>query len=74
MASFVRFRGALSTMSGVDSVQLKEMTTTEALLLVAYQGNARSLADALLLIHFDTFGINISEVGINTIALQLTTR
>jgi len=74
MASFVRFRGALSTMSGVDSVQLKEMTTADAVLLVAYQGNARSLADALLLIHFDTFGINISEVGINTIALQLTTR
>lgn len=74
MASFVRFRGALSTMSGVDSVQLKEMTTTDAVLMVAYQGNARSLADALLLIHFDTFGINISEVGINTIALQLTIR
>jgi hypothetical protein len=74
MASFVRFRGALSTMSGVDSVQLKEMSTTEAVLMVAYQGNARSLADALLLIHFDTFGINISDVGINTIELQLTTR
>jgi hypothetical protein len=42
--------------------------------MVAYQGNARSLADALLLMHFDTFGINISEVGINAIQLQLITR
>ena len=74
MASFVRFRGALSTMSGVDSVQLKEMTSADALLTVAYQGNARSLADALLLLQFDTFGINISEVGVTTIQLQLTTR
>jgi len=74
MASFVRFRGALSTLSGVDNVQLKEMTTSDAVLMVAYQGNARSLADALLLMNFDTFGINIFRVESNTIDLQLTTR
>jgi hypothetical protein len=74
MASFVKFRGALSTMSGVDNVQLKEMSTNDALLLVAYQGSARSLADALLLQSFDTFGIDISEVGLNSIRVQLTPR
>lgn len=72
MASFVKLRGALSVMSGVDSIQLKEMTTADAVLLVAYQGNARSLADALLVHQFDTFGINISEVGLNHIRLHLT--
>ena len=74
MASFVKFRGALSTMSGVDNVQLKEMSTNDALLLVAYQGSARSLADALLLQSFDTFGIDITEVGLNSIRVQLTGR
>ena len=74
MASFVKFRGTLSTMSGVDNVQLKEMSTNDALLLVAYQGSARSLADALLLQSFDSFGIDITEVGLNSIRVQLTGR
>ena len=74
MANFVKFRGALSTMSGVDSVQLKEMRPDAAVLSVAFQGNARALSDALVLQSFDTFGINIFEVGSNTIRLRLVAR
>lgn len=74
MASFVKFRGALSTMSGVDSVQLKEMRPDAAVLSVAYQGSARTLSDALVLQSFDTFGINIYDVSLNTIRLRLVAR
>ena len=74
IADFVKFRSALSTMSGVDSLQLKEMMSDTAALAVQYQGNARSLADAVLLLNFDTFGINIEEVGADEIRLRLIPR
>lgn len=74
IANFVKLRGALSTMSGVDDVQLKEMRQDAAVLNVDYQGNARALADTLLLQNFDNFGIEISQIGLNTISMQLVQR
>ena len=74
IANFVKFRGALSTMSGVESVQLKEMSPDTALLAVAYQGSARGLADDLLRQNFDSFGINIIETTGRLIRLQLVSR
>lgn len=71
IANFVQFRGALGTVSGVDSLQLKEMRPDSAVLSVVYQGNSRTLAEALLLQTFDTFGINIIETGNRYIRLQL---
>jgi hypothetical protein len=74
IASFVKFRGALGTMSGVDNLQLKEMMPDAAVLLVDYQGTTRALADALLLQNFDTFGLNISAIETNKIRLQLVSQ
>jgi hypothetical protein len=71
IASFVKFRGALDTMSGVENLQLKEMMPGAAVLLVSYQGTAQALADALMLQNFDTFGLNISAIEANRIRLQL---
>ncbi len=71
IANFVKFRGALSTMSGVDSVQRKEMKADTAVLLVDYQGNLQALADALMRQHFDTFRLNITNQEENAIRLQL---
>lgn len=74
IANFVKFRGALSSMSGVDSVQRKEMQSDTAVLLVDYQGNVRALAEALMRQSFDTFSLNIAEPEANTLRLQLVTR
>jgi hypothetical protein len=74
IASFVKFRGALGTMSGVENLQLKEMMPGAAVLLVNYQGTAQALADALLLQNFDTFGLNISAIEANRIRLQLVSQ
>ncbi len=74
IAEFVKFRGVLGTMSGVDSVQRKEMQADTAVLLVDYQGSARALAAALMQQSFDTFGLNISEPQGNTIRLQIVPR
>lgn len=74
IAEFVKFRGAVGVMSGVDSVQRKEMQADTAVLLVDYQGSARALAAALMRLSFDTFGLNIAEPEGNTIRLQIVPR
>ncbi|MEJ2156949.1 MAG: hypothetical protein P8X96_16550 [Desulfobacteraceae bacterium] len=74
IANFVKFRGALSTMSGVDSVQRKEMKADLAVLLVDYQGNRQALADALMRQGFDTFSLEITGQEGNVIRLQMVAR
>ncbi len=74
IANFVKFRGALSSTSGVTNLQLKEMMSGAAVLTVDYQGTAESLADALLLLEFDTFGINIESVDGSKISLKLVAK
>jgi hypothetical protein len=74
MAQFVKLRGALSGISGVDSLQMKEMMPGAAVLTVRYQGRARSLAEALEKHAFDTFSIRIIRVEAGTIALELLPR
>jgi hypothetical protein len=74
IANFVKFRGALSTMSGVDSVQRKEIQSDTAVLFVEYQGNIQALADALLRQNFDTFSLKIAEPEKNILRMQLVSR
>ncbi len=71
IADFVRFRGALSSISGVNEVQRKEMQSGRAVLLVNFQGSARSLVEALMRLSFDAFGLNIAEPEGNTIRVQI---
>jgi hypothetical protein len=71
IASFVRLRTAISSLSGVRELKMKEMSTDQAAMAVSYQGSARSLADALLLNTFSGFGIDIYEVTPETIRIRL---
>jgi hypothetical protein len=74
MANFVRFRGALSNLSGVDRLQLKERTADAAVLTLEFQGNTRTLADALLRLGFEGFRITIGQLEADTIQVQLVHR
>lgn len=74
IADFVKLRGAMGVMSGVDSIQRKEMRADTAVLLVDYQGSARAFAAALMRESFDTFSLNIAEAAGNTIRLQIVPR
>ena len=71
IASFVRLRTAISSLSGVNDLKMKEMTADRADMAVTYQGSARSLADALLLKTFSGFGIDIFEVTPEVIRIRL---
>lgn len=74
IANFVRFRGALGNLSGVDRMQVREIMADSALMTVEYRGSSRALADALLLLGFDTFRISIGRLDADTIELQLMPR
>ena len=56
-ANFVQFRKTLNDISGVNRVQLKEMRLDESVISVDFQGNAKEIADALMLEAFDSFGL-----------------
>jgi hypothetical protein len=71
IASFVRLRTAISSLSGVNDLKMKEMSADRADMAVTYQGSSRSLADALLLKTFSGFGIDIFEVTPEAIRIRL---
>ncbi|MCB2145996.1 MAG: hypothetical protein KQI81_05935 [Deltaproteobacteria bacterium] len=71
IASFVRLRTAISSLSGVKELKMNAMSPDRADMAVSYQGSARSLADALLLQTFSGFGIDIFEVTPKTIRIRL---
>jgi hypothetical protein len=71
LASYVKFRKALNTISGVEGIQVKEIKPNEATLLVEYKGKAKDLAAALMLQNFKSFGIHISEVTHNSLRIEL---
>ena len=71
LANFVMFRRMLNTVEGVEGIAVQELKADTALLKVSFKGNARELANALMLRAFDTFGINIYEVGEDNLKIQL---
>jgi len=71
IASFVRLRTAIATLSGVKELKMKEMSADQAAMAVSYQGSTRSLADALLLKTFDGFGLDIYEVTSDAVRIRL---
>jgi hypothetical protein len=71
IASFVRLRTAIATLSGVEDLKMQEMTTDRADMAVSYQGSARALADALLLKTFSGFGIDIYDVTPEVVHIRL---
>ena len=62
LGNYSAFRSVLSKVSGVKSVQIKEMKADKSTLTVEYPNGARKLADALIMKPFDGFSITIPEV------------
>jgi hypothetical protein len=71
LGSFVSFRKSLSQLPGVNNVRIKETMADEALLLVDYTDSAQTLAETLMQRPFDSFRINIFEVGWKHISMDL---
>ncbi len=71
LAHFVKFRKALSSISGVEGIRVKEIKPNEATLIIDYKGKAEDLASALMLKTFDTFGIDIYEIAQDSLRIAL---
>jgi hypothetical protein len=74
IANFVKFRGVLSTVSGVENLLLKTMMPDQAILTLNYKGTAQALADALVPLAYDGFTVTIEAVEAETIRLKLVSR
>jgi hypothetical protein len=74
ISDFVKFRGALSGITGVDNLQLREMTSGTAVLTATYQGSTSALGDAVKQLTFDTFRIDVVRAEGNTLELRLEPR
>jgi hypothetical protein len=71
LSNFVIFRAELNEIPGIDSLQTSEMKADEATIVVDFQGNAKELADALMLKNFESFGINIYEISQSHLRIRL---
>ncbi len=71
LANFVMFRRMLTQIDGVESIQVKELKTDNAMIHVNYKGKSQELANALMLNPFETFGINIYEVSQERLKIEL---
>ena len=71
LAHFVKFRRALSSVSGVEGIRVKEIKPNETTLIVDYKGKAEELAEALMRQNFENFGINIYEISNQNLKITL---
>jgi len=71
LASYVKFRKSMNTISGVEGIRVKGIKPNEATLLVEYKGKTKDLAAALMQQNFDSFGINIFEVTMDMVRVEL---
>lgn len=71
LTSFEKFVRIIREMPGVNNLQVKELRTRETIIGIEFKGNAKKLADALMLKANESVGINISEVTKNHLRIQL---
>ena len=58
-------------MPSVKNLQIKELKAKETILNLEFKGNAKKLADALMLRSYGSVGINITEVSKNHLKIEL---
>ena len=71
LANFEKFIGIINKISGVKNLQINELKTNETVISVEFKGNAKTLADALILKSYGSVDINIYEVSKNYMRVEL---
>jgi hypothetical protein len=71
LANFEKFISLINKISGVKNLRIKELKAKETVISVEYKGNAKALADALMLKSYELVGINIYEVSKNHMRVEL---
>jgi hypothetical protein len=71
LANFEKFIGIINKISGTKNLQIKGLKANETVISVEYKGNAKTLADTLILKSYGLVGINIFEVSKNHLRVEL---
>ena len=69
--NFTTLRRFIISMPQIKDVKTRGIRSNETTLAIKIKGNAKKFADALLLKNFDSFGINIVEVGENKLNIKI---
>jgi hypothetical protein len=71
LANFEKFLSIIKKISGVKNLQIKELKANETVISLEFKGNAKTLADALMLKSYESVEINIYEVSKNHMRVAL---
>jgi len=71
LKNFVTFRKMLGTVPGVKGINIKEIKPNESIIAVEYNDSGETLAEALMLKTYDSFGIDIYEVTPERLGIEL---
>jgi len=71
LANFEKLIGIINKISGTKNLQIKGLKANETVISVEYKGNAKALADTLILKSYGLVGINIFEVSKNHLRVEL---
>lgn len=71
LKNFVAFRKMLGTVPGVKGINIKEIKPNESTIVVEYNDSGETLAEALMLKTYDSFGIDIYEVSPERLGIEL---
>jgi hypothetical protein len=71
LGHFVSFRRSVTYLPGVGKVKIKEITPRNTRLAVEYEGTSKDLANELMALSFDAFGINIFDIQDQQFSVEL---
>ena len=71
LTNFEKFIRIIKDISSVKNLQIKELKAKETIVGLEFKGNAKKLADALMLRSYGSVGINIYEVSKNHLKIEL---
>jgi hypothetical protein len=74
LANFEKFISIINQINGTKNLQIKELKANETVISVEFKGNAKALADALMLKSYGSVNINIYEVSKNQFKVELISR
>jgi hypothetical protein len=71
LTNFEKFIRIIKEIPSVNNLQIKEIKTKETVVDLEFKGNAKKLADTLMLRSYESVGINIYEVSKNHLKIEL---
>jgi hypothetical protein len=71
LTSFEKFIRIIKEIPSVNNLQIKELKAKETVISLEFKGNAKKLADTLMLKSYGSVGINIYEVSKNHLKIEL---